>query len=90
MKTENFCPQCPNHCSKDALMCGRGQAYFGGEQTQSSRHMPRKEDDSIIGLLRQCGHILHHGTQSPDIDKLTPQEQQSLRQLLIKLMENWK
>lgn len=49
--------------------------------------------DSLYGLLRMCGHSLHHGVidgQSPEaFAVLSPEEQEQLKTLLQKLVKSW-
>lgn len=47
--------------------------------------------DSLEGLLRRCGHALHHGAvgQGDLFAALSPEEQASLRALLQKLTASW-
>ena len=35
MNNQEFCPQCPNHCAKDEVRCGRGRAYFNLDNNSS-------------------------------------------------------
>ena len=90
MSTENAvtekCPQCENHCPQDALQCGKGRRYFGVE-TQAA-------PDSLLGLLKQCGHTLHHaggGMEESELFlMLSETEQAELRSLLQKVTDGWK
>lgn len=89
-KNEKFCPQCPNHCPVESLSCGRGRAYFGVDDSHSSSHK-NFDEQSIAGLLRQCGHMLHHNQNitNDDICKhLTNEEQNILKGLLKKILSN--
>ena len=43
---EQYCNQCENRCSVDALHCNRGRAYFGQEMT--GRNVCRRGQKSII------------------------------------------
>ena len=87
--SEEKCPQCPNHCSKDNLGCGRGRAYFDGLNNSS----PKTINEQIIMDLRKCGHILHH---NKDLDvammlsSLKDEEKKELHKLLTKVHENIK
>lgn len=86
---QEFCPQCPNHCHKDELRCGRGKAFFGMEEGHS--HTNNQPLTGIAGQLKQCGHIMHH---NPDINNerlcvnLSKEEQETLERLLNKILKN--
>lgn len=69
-KVEANCPQCPKHCSRDALNCGRGRAYFGIETSEDTHEEGRG------------GHG-GHGSRFAELEKLEP-EQMTLAQLLIR------
>lgn len=83
------CPQCENHCPVDALKCGKGREFFGIEK--SERNMP--DPDSLLGLMRQCGHILHHsGGQKEEqelFSMLDEHEKSTLQVLLQKVHKGW-
>ena len=81
MDHENTCPCCGRHCPQDDLHCLRGRAYFGLEQEPVS-------EDSVIVLLRKCGHLLHHGG-AQDLDVLTAAEKAALEGLLQKVLDSW-
>ncbi|MGM9971427.1 MAG: hypothetical protein ACI35W_03390 [Anaeroplasmataceae bacterium] len=95
-KQEEKCPQCPKHCSKNELSCGRGRAYFGVEGGIENRpsHFNMTEDHGVMPLLRQCGHMLHHS--SGDINNdilckgLTEEEKRKLEDLLKRVLNNLK
>lgn len=97
-ENQEYCPQCLNHCHKSELRCGKGRAYFGQLQTNSKEHNGHNfssnisEEQSIIFLLRQCGHFLHHNANSIDNDKLcqvlSADEQRTLEDLLKKLLSD--
>ena len=82
------CPQCENHCPADALKCGRGRKYFGAED---AGHMP--DPDSLLGLMRQCGHILHHSSSQKEEQELfkmlDESERSTLQALLQKVRRGW-
>lgn len=84
MSQEN-CPCCPNHCPKDNLSCGRGRAYFSGENTTEEE---KTIEQQVIGDLRRCGHLLHH---NKDLDtnellaNLNEDELNKLHELLTKI-----
>lgn len=97
------CPQCPRHCPTDALNCGRGKAFFAGEQDTGDRPHPehdhehrergphgRPDKNTLEGLLMICGHHLHHGgTDDLSFAALSTDEQEKLKALLIKLVDSW-
>lgn len=93
-RQEEKCPQCPKHCPKDELSCGRGRAYFGTEGgfEKRSSHFNMAEENGVIPLLRQCGHILHHsgGDINNDIlcKGLTEEEKYKFEELLKKVLHN--
>ncbi|MGN0535249.1 MAG: hypothetical protein ACI4IR_04520 [Eubacterium sp.] len=69
-----FCNQCPNKCPKNNLKCGRGQAYFNGEnyeKSSESRHHRgirksfhnHKSDNELVKLLTTCGMIANHRSE---------------------------
>lgn len=71
-----LCPMCPNHCSRDTLKCGKGQAYFrnGNDSLMNQarehgkfcgaglRHFQNPVSrESLFGLFMECGHhVLRH------------------------------
>lgn len=81
------CNQCPNQCPVEALQCGRGRHYF--EQMG--------KPDDLYGLMRACGHYLHHSSGNPQREEgrqqlfaaLDEAEQETLKGLLKKLTESW-
>lgn len=98
------CNQCPNQCPKDALKCGRGRRYFEqlenaagdiGESKEGGGGHARPED--LYGLMRACGHYLHHSygeRRGDDGDRqlfaaLDEAEQNTLKELLKKLADSW-
>ncbi len=96
MSNQEFCNQCPNHCSADSLKCGRGRAYFGDNSQTShevhNHHGFDSADNSVVGLLRQCGHYLHHNDGSSDqlTSCLSKEELATLESLLQKIVANLK
>ena len=96
--SEQRCPQCENQCPVSDLGCGRGRRYFGVNDEGNDRPEGRHEHhgshrgepvEGAIGLLRQCGHMLHHGGAAT-LDALTAQEQAALEALLQKLVADWR
>lgn len=90
---EKICPQCENHCSVDALRCGKGAKYFG-IQHQERDISSMTIDERILVLLRRCGHHLHHnaGHDTNDaalVDILTAEEKTSLEVILQKCLRHW-
>lgn len=91
MSTENNttqkCPQCENQCPREALQCGKGRRYFGIEPEEKTA------PDSLLGLLRQCGHTLHHAgggrEESELFQMLSEAERAELQSLLQKVMAGW-
>lgn len=90
--SKQYCTQCDNHCPEDALQCGKGRRYFGLEPAEHEGHGHGQMPAGPIGLLRQCGHMLHHGGAAGEdlLAALNEQEQQELERLLGKLLEDWK
>lgn len=90
---KRVCDQCGNHCPEDALQCGRGRRYFGMQPPPDSegRH-GHPLPEGPVGLLRQCGHLLHHGgVGGGDLLKaLSAEEQAELERLLTVLLADWK
>lgn len=97
------CPQCPNHCPSDALHCDRGRAFFASEKdpgtatTELGHHGPSDHaphstpgKNTLEGLLRICGHTLHHQEISGNLfQALSAEEQDQLKALLAKLVDSW-
>lgn len=89
--SEQFCPNCDKRCPVSALSCGRGRRYFGMAAEERGGHPQREPETGAIGMLRQCGHILHHG-QPEDVDLLSALsvgERAELERLLGKLLADW-
>lgn len=107
MKKLTNCPLCHNHCPIDEPNCGRGRALAEQIKsgvpvdpdalTKQSEHghdrdlRGRKDRDSLEGLLRECGHTLHHGERHSEelFSALNDEEQAILKQLLQKLITSW-
>lgn len=97
MEKQN-CPQCPNHCPANALRCGRGRAWLKQREEDGSG-----ESEELYGLMRRCGHYLHHsagqghgreqkqGNHEKDrlFDALNEEEKDCLKDLLKKLLDSW-
>lgn len=98
MNNQN-CNQCENNCPVDALKCGRGRRLFGVEASEGRNfsgsrgtHGPRFEKtDNPVLLLRQCGHMLHHGAIGGDdlLSALNEDEKKELTRLLTALVNDW-
>lgn len=88
---QEYCNQCGNHCPKDDLRCGRGRRLFGAAPGETAEG-GRGTSGGTIGLLRQCGHLLHHGGVSGDdlLSALSAREQAELERLLNALLADWK
>ena len=104
MNQEQTCPNCDRHCPVTALHCDRGRSYFGmealpedargkhGRQMRGGRN--RHEENGhgdvprVLQLLRQCGHVLHHGADEPEalIAPLSEREIETLEYLLGKCL----
>lgn len=89
---KQYCDQCENQCPIDALQCGRGRRHFGLEQENSGREEhDRKMPSGALGLLMQCGHVLHHGgVEDAGLSALNDQERVELERLLTVLLTDWK
>lgn len=90
MEIQN-CDQCENQCAVDDLKCGKGRKRFG-LAPEGGPDQGRGGADGPVGLLRQCGHILHHGGVSGEdlLSALTEQDQAELTRLLGALLADWK
>ena len=84
---KQYCDQCEKQCPTDALQCGRGRRRFGLEKPDETGGKP----SGVIGLLRQCGHLLHHGGVSGEdlLSCLNAKEQAELERLLGTLLADW-
>lgn len=90
---KQYCDQCENKCPIDALSCGKGRRHFGMEPSESGKERHgRKMPDGVIGLLMQCGHVLHHGGADDQdlLQVLKLQEQAELERILKILLDDWK
>ncbi|MDO5546073.1 MAG: hypothetical protein Q4F81_09690 [Eubacteriales bacterium] len=87
---KQVCDQCENQCSIDELKCGKGRKHFGLEPDEGGKGHPMPEGP--LGLLMQCGHVLHHGGASGEglLRALSAEEQTELERLLGLLLEDWK
>ncbi len=106
-KEAEFCQQCPNHCQVSALKCGRGRKFFGistegehhGNRQEHNKEKRKVDSDSLYGLMRGCGHFLHHSSMTNEKDAISMEEQlfsclngneqKLLKELLTKLQKNW-
>lgn len=86
--SEEHCPFCSNHCSKENLGCGRGRNYF---DNKSNRCDFITMNEQIIIDLRKCGNLLHYN-RNLDIDKIllnfSEDELNKLHELLSKINNN--
>lgn len=88
---QDVCPNCPNHCTKDSLRCGRGRSYFGlDEHNEFSKEVkePSSLGEYVISDIRKCGHFLHHNRDfSVDslLENLNEEELTQLHELLSKI-----
>lgn len=92
------CTQCKNACPLDKVKCPAGEEFRdfvkkGGNPDEfvgKKKHGhggPGGIPDSVEGLLRACGHTLHHGNGAVDVCKnLTEDEQEQLKALLKKVL----
>lgn len=88
MNIEN-CPNCPNHCPKDNLGCGRGRAYFNLEEKEIQE--PKTLNEQVIADIRKCGHILHHNRDinvDETLSSFTEEELKEMHELLSKFYQN--
>lgn len=92
MMSEQRCDQCENACPVDALRCGRGRRYFGLEEPGHGHGHGGPDLSGPLGLLRQCGHMLHHGgvDSGEALSALTVEEQKELERLLGLLLADWR
>lgn len=62
-----------------------------GEGHGHGGHHAPKDRSSLEGLLRECGHVLHHGGNRGEelFSSLTEEEQETLKALLQKLTQSW-
>ena len=94
---EQTCPNCGRHCPVSNLHCDRGREYFGiaePERNNACGHGyehgrgGRDEGPRAVQLLRECGHLLHHGRATGEdlLAPLTARERQTLERLLEKCL----
>lgn len=103
MENTNKCPGCPRHCDRNNLQCGKGEAYFRGEDISAQRdytgnhrhggkhHGHRKPEfpaGSLADLMVKCGHRLFHSEESTMFAVLTSEEAETLNNLLNKLLHS--
>lgn len=60
MENTNKCPCCPNHCDRNNLQCGKGEAYFSGEA------VPHSEHGHSEGMRHGYHGGKHHGHRHPE------------------------
>ena len=83
--TESNCPCCGRHCPVEHLSCPKGRRYFGKEEPEGRR--PEQPEDKLVGLLRICGHVLHHTEDGGALlQGLSPEERETLEKLLEKCL----
>lgn len=92
------CNQCKNACPLDKVKCPTGEEFRdfvnkGGnpeEFVSEKKHghgRPEGMPDDVDGLLRACGHMLHHGGGDIDVCRnLTEDEQKQLKVILKKIL----
>ena len=95
---EQTCPNCGRHCPVSNLHCDRGREYFAvaenadrGERNHHEHgrgHDMRGDGPRAVQLLRECGHLLHHGRATGEdlLAPLTERERQTLERLLEKCL----
>lgn len=87
---ETVCPMCENHCPSDQLRCLRGQAHFGNAGQEPTSMAP---DDTVLLLLRKCGHYLHHNGAAANsqqlLSALSDEEKHEMIALLTKCAQDW-
>ena len=89
--SEQFCDHCENHCPASNPGCGYGRKRFGLKPENGHGKPHGGLPEGPLGLLRQCGHFLHHGSVGEDaLAPLTEQEQQQLERMLTTLLDAWK
>ena len=98
----NKCPGCSHHCDLNNLQCGKGEAILRGEDISSHEHhhkenhphggkhhghrRPEFPEGSLADLMAKCGHRLFHGGDASMFAALTAQEQDALKDILVKLL----
>lgn len=95
---EKTCPNCGRHCPASDLHCNRGREYFGVAESadrggrdhheHGRGHDTRDDGPRAVQLLRECGHLLHHGRATGEdlLAPLTERERQTLERLLEKCL----
>ena len=66
MDNTTNCPQCPRHCTADALSCGRGRAFFGQESSMQEDH--EEHEHRGFDHPYSYGERGHHA--KPDLETL--------------------
>ena len=65
MENMNKCPGCSQHCDRNNLQCGKGEAIFNGEITPDSQHPHAQHEGKCCGRHegKNHGHCggKHHG-----------------------------
>lgn len=99
MESMNKCPGCSQHCDRNNLQCGKGEAYFSGQLSPEAgrpeghhggkhhghHRRPEFPAGSLADLLAKCGHRLFHGGDESMFAVLTEEEAAQLKLLLSKL-----
>lgn len=72
MENTNKCPCCSQHCDRNNLQCGKGEAYFSGEVRSESGHSHNHHEKKCCGRHEgkkhgHCGrnHHSHHRPEFP-------------------------
>lgn len=101
--TNNKCPGCSCHCDRNNLQCGKGEAYFRGEDISAHEHnrkegrhhgkhhghrRPEFPEGSLADLMVKCGHRLFHGEDDAMFQPLTDVERSMLKELLHKVLNS--
>ncbi len=89
---KQHCDQCENQCPVDDLKCGKGRRHFGLEPDEGGKGHGHSMPEGPLGLLMQCGHVLHHGGAGGEdlLRALNAGEQAELERLLTALLNDWK
>lgn len=88
--SQEKCPCCVNHCSKESLSCGRGRDYF---YNQSNRPEATAIQEQVIMNLRKCGHSLYCNRDLEGekiLMDFSEEELNILHELLSKIENNMK
>lgn len=64
MENMNKCPGCSQHCDRNNLQCGKGEAIFNGEITPDSSHSHGQHEGKRHGQHREKHH--GHGHRRPE------------------------